>query len=78
MCIFFMLRGCAPTLFVNVLVGQLALVANKVAEDAGEEVPVTGTASVARGVLGGTAQVVVIVAPEDLAAGGHCREGTSR
>lgn len=64
-----------PTLLVNVLVGQLALVAHEVAEDAREEVPVTGTTSVAGGVLGSAAQVIVVVTRGDLAAGRHCHKG---
>lgn len=57
------------TLLVDLLVGQLVLLAQEVPDHGGEEV--AGAARVARGVLGGTGEVVVIVVKGDLAASGR-------
>lgn len=60
------------TLLIDVLVGQLVLLAQEVADHGGEEV--TRTARVARGVLGGTAEVVIIVVIGNVASSGrNCR-----
>lgn len=67
------LSSMCLTLLVNLLAGQVGLVAHEAAEDAREEVPVARAAGVAGGMVGGAAQVVVVVAPGDVAAGRHWR-----
>lgn len=57
------------TLLVDLLIGQLVLLAQEAADHGGEEV--AGAARAARGVLGGTGEVVVIVVKGDMASSGR-------
>lgn len=62
--------GVVRTLLVDLLVGQLLLLAQEVADHGGEDVAARA-ARVARGVLGGTGEVVVIIVKGDLASSGR-------
>lgn len=62
--------GALRTLLVDLLIGQLVLLAQEAPDHAGEDVA-AGAARVARGMLGGTGEVVVIVVKGDLASSGR-------
>lgn len=67
--------GVVHTLLVDLLRGQLVLLAQEVPDHGGEDVA-TGAARAASGMLGGTGEVVVIVVKGDLASsGGNCGGG---
>lgn len=59
--------GVVRTLLVDLLVGQLLLLAQEVADHGGEEVAARA-ARVTRGMLGGTGEVIVIIVKGDLAS----------
>lgn len=68
-------NGAVHTLLVDLLGGQLVLLAQEVPDHGGEDVAAR-TARAASGVLGGTGEVVVIVVKGDLASsGGNCGRG---
>lgn len=63
------------TLLVEVLSGQLFLLAQEATDHGGEDVA-AGAARTARGVRGCTGEIIVIVVKGDLAASGrHCERG---
>lgn len=63
------------TLFVNLLCGQLVLLAQETPDHGGEDIA-AGAARVACGMLSSAGEVVVIVIKGDLTASGRdCRKG---